>query len=120
MQEHKELAMDITRKEHLEAIKEGVKEAFLEAMEAGDGYSRPIILEPILDAIEKGTRHAIYDIQETKETFEMTSLKGNDLLELLQKLNDNIEILSTDIEGLSTEIYKYRKDNNTDPLRIML
>ena len=45
---------NIKKEDVLEAIKEGVKEAFLTAMEAGDGYSGPIIRESVLKAIEEG------------------------------------------------------------------
>lgn len=52
--------LKITKEEALEAIKEGVKEAFLTAMEAGDGYTGAIIKEEILHAIEMGTCSAFY------------------------------------------------------------
>jgi hypothetical protein len=50
---------NLSQREILEAIKDGVKEAFLTAMEAGDGWSGAIIRELILDAIKKGTQEAI-------------------------------------------------------------
>jgi hypothetical protein len=53
--------MKLTREEHLNAIKEGVKEAFLTAMESGDGYTGPVILEPVLKAIKDGTYEALFE-----------------------------------------------------------
>lgn len=102
--------MKITREEHLEAVKEGVKEAFLTAMEAGDGYTGMIILEPILYAIEKGTRQAIYDIEESREEEEISTVMGKELKLILEELGGKIENLSENLDGLTTEIYKYRKD----------
>jgi hypothetical protein len=51
---------NINKQEILEAITEGVKEAFLTAMESGDGYTGAIIKEEILNAIEQGTFSALY------------------------------------------------------------
>jgi len=50
------MKIELSKEETFEAIKEGVKEAFLTAMEAGNGESAsgPIIREPILKSIEDG------------------------------------------------------------------
>ncbi len=44
----------ITREDVLDAIERGVKDAFLIAMEAGDGLIAETIREPILEAITQG------------------------------------------------------------------
>jgi hypothetical protein len=80
--------MKLTRDELFQATKEGIKEALLEALDAGDGFTGPIIREPFLDAIEKGVRNCVH------------------IEDLISKLED----ISENMNGLFTEIYKYRKD----------
>mgnify|MGYP006980371400 CR=1 FL=1 len=50
----------ITRKEFLDAIKEGITQAILTMTETGDGYTGPICFEPFMEAIKQGTKEAIY------------------------------------------------------------
>ena len=46
------------REELFDAIKQGVKEAFHEMMESGDGFSGLIRTEEVMDAIRQGVRSA--------------------------------------------------------------
>ena len=52
---------NINKEDILEAVKIGVKDAFLTAMESGDGYTGAIIKEEILKAIEDGTYNALHN-----------------------------------------------------------
>jgi len=80
--------MKLTRDELFQATKEGIKEALLEALDAGDGFTGPIIREPFLYAIEKGVRSCVE----------------------LEELSNSMELLSHRLEELTTELYKYRQD----------
>lgn len=53
----------LDKEETFEAIKQGVKEAFLEMMEAGNGFTGPIRTDQVMESIENGVSKAFVDME---------------------------------------------------------
>jgi hypothetical protein len=114
---------DISKREFLESVKDGIKDAFLTMLEAGDGYSGPIIREPFLKSVEK----AIYDSVQDKGIIDCIKKavgKENEiqddpvleriahelfhLVSVIEKLTDKIEYMAEMTHELGVELWKKR------------
>lgn len=50
---------ELSKDEMIDAIKQGVKEAFHEMMESGDGFTGPIRTKQVMEAINQGVYSAM-------------------------------------------------------------
>jgi replicative superfamily II helicase len=57
---NEECVNNLSKEETFEAIKQGVKEAFLEMMESGNGYSGIVRTDQVMEAIKNGVEDAIF------------------------------------------------------------
>ena len=52
----------LSKEEMFNAVKDGVKEAFLTMCEAGDGFTGPVRTEEVMKSIQDGVYNAMYEM----------------------------------------------------------
>lgn len=75
----------LSKEEMFEAVKQGIKEAFHEMMDSGDGFSGPIRFEEIKDAISKGVTLAFPEKRDILKSVEFST--SNSLKDLKLKIS---------------------------------
>lgn len=89
------MKINLTRHELYDAIRDGVRDAFLTAMESGDGssYDCPIIREPILQSIKEGVESAFHLSECHKCCKAESENEDEDDFELAEKMQKLVEML---------------------------